>query len=147
VHGTSPEIASDFSSGGFSNVFGGQLPHIGISKLLTPFSFFLPVADYQADAVAGYLKALGSTNKGLFNASGRGYPDVSAQVCMSSVPFTNNPFSCSVLQGENVQIVSGGKTSGVAGTSCSSPIFASVSPSLLRPGFLLSLITNLRLSA
>ncbi|KAK7025066.1 family S53 protease [Favolaschia claudopus] len=105
VHGQAPEIASDFSSGGFSNVFG--------------------IADYQADAVAVYLKALGSTNKGLFNAryrrpiseppmnvlngrsSGRGYPDVSAQ-------------------GENVQIVSGGQTGGVDGTSCSSPIFASV---------------------
>ncbi|KAJ7180886.1 family S53 protease [Mycena filopes] len=87
VHGTAPETGSDFSSGGFSNVFG--------------------VADYQKDAVAGYLKALGNTNKGLFNASGRGYPDVAAQ-------------------GENVQIVSGGQTQGVAGTSCSSPIFASV---------------------
>ncbi|KAF8216791.1 family S53 protease [Mycena galopus ATCC 62051] len=87
VHGTSPETASDFSSGGFSNYFG--------------------VADYQADAVAGYLKALGSTNKGLFNTSGRGYPDVSAQ-------------------GENVQIISAGKVESVEGTSCSSPIFASV---------------------
>ncbi|KAJ7739828.1 subtilisin-like protein [Mycena metata] len=87
VHGTSPETASTFSSGGFSNVFG--------------------VADYQKDAVAGYLAALGNTNKGLFNVSGRGYPDVAAQ-------------------GENVQIVSGGTTQAVAGTSCSSPIFASV---------------------
>ncbi|KAJ7117680.1 family S53 protease [Mycena epipterygia] len=87
VHGTSPETASDFSSGGFSNYFG--------------------VPDYQADAVAKYLSILGSTNKGLFNTSGRGYPDVSAQ-------------------GENVQIVSGGTTQGVDGTSCSSPIFASV---------------------
>ncbi|KAJ7016424.1 subtilisin-like protein [Mycena alexandri] len=87
VHGTAPETASTFSSGGFSNVFG--------------------VADYQKDAVAGYLTALGNTNKGLFNVSGRGYPDVAAQ-------------------GENVQIVSGGTTQGVAGTSCSSPIFASV---------------------
>ncbi|KAJ7625518.1 subtilisin-like protein [Roridomyces roridus] len=87
VHGVAPEIASDFSSGGFSNVFG------------TP--------DYQATAVAGYLKTLGNTNKGLFNTSGRAYPDVSAQ-------------------GENVQIVSGGSTGGVDGTSASSPIFASV---------------------
>ncbi|KAJ7052629.1 family S53 protease [Mycena amicta] len=63
--------------------------------------------DYQADAVAAFLKAQGTTNKGLFNASGRGYPDVSAQ-------------------GENVQIVSGGTKEGVDGTSCSSPIFASV---------------------
>ncbi|KAJ7781855.1 family S53 protease [Mycena maculata] len=87
VHGTSPETASDFSSGGFSNYFG------------TPA--------YQSAAVSQYLSLLGDTNKGLFNTSGRGYPDVSAQ-------------------GENVQIVSGGSTEGVDGTSCSSPIFASV---------------------
>ncbi|KAJ7916065.1 peptidase S8/S53 domain-containing protein [Mycena leptocephala] len=87
VHGTAPETASTFSSGGFSNYWGAP--------------------DYQADAVAAFLKAQGTTNKGLFNASGRGYPDVSAQ-------------------GENVQIVSGGTTEGVDGTSCSSPIFASV---------------------
>ncbi|KAJ7366057.1 family S53 protease [Mycena albidolilacea] len=88
VHGISPEIASTFSSGGFSNYWG--------------------VADYQSDAVAAFLKAQGTTtNKGLFNTTGRGYPDVSAQ-------------------GENVQIVSSGSTGGVDGTSCSSPIFASV---------------------
>ncbi|KAJ6544649.1 family S53 protease [Mycena vulgaris] len=87
THGISPETASTFSSGGFSNYWSAP--------------------DYQSDAVAAYLKAQGTTNKGLFNASGRGYPDVSAQ-------------------GENVQIVSGGTTEGVDGTSCSSPIFASV---------------------
>ncbi|KAF8190227.1 family S53 protease [Mycena galopus ATCC 62051] len=87
VTGTSPETASTFSSGGFSNYWG--------------------VADYQSTAVAAFLTAQGTTNKGLFNASGRGYPDVSAQ-------------------GENVQIVASGKTEGVDGTSCSSPIFASV---------------------
>ncbi|KAF7370370.1 Family S53 protease [Mycena sanguinolenta] len=91
VHGTSPETASTFSSGGFSNYFG--------------------IPDYQADAVATYLQTLGTTNQGLFNTSGRGYPDVAAQACR---------------RGENVQIVSGGKTQGVDGTSCSSPIFASV---------------------
>ncbi|KAJ7767644.1 family S53 protease [Mycena metata] len=87
VHGNVPETASTFSSGGFSNYWGAP--------------------DYQTDAVAAFLTAQGTTNKGLFNASGRGYPDVSAQ-------------------GENVQIVSGGSTGGVDGTSCSSPIFASV---------------------
>ncbi|KAJ7621942.1 family S53 protease [Mycena polygramma] len=87
VHGTAPETASTFSSGGFSNYWGAP--------------------DYQSDAVAAFLKAQGTTNKGLFNASGRGYPDVSAQ-------------------GENVQIVTGGSTEGVDGTSCSTPIFASV---------------------
>ncbi|KAJ7490723.1 family S53 protease [Mycena latifolia] len=87
THGIAPEIASAFSSGGFSN------------------SFSIP--DYQADAVAAYLKAQGTTNQGLFNASGRGYPDVSAQ-------------------GENVQIVLSGGTTPVFGTSCSTPIFASI---------------------
>ncbi|KAF7357217.1 Family S53 protease [Mycena sanguinolenta] len=87
VTGVSPETASSFSSGGFSNYWG--------------------TADYQSDAVAAFLTAQGTTNKGLFNASGRGYPDVSAQ-------------------GENVQIVVDGQTGGVDGTSCSSPIFASV---------------------
>ncbi|KAJ7028409.1 family S53 protease [Mycena alexandri] len=87
VHGIAPETASTFSSGGFSNYWSAP--------------------DYQADAVAAFLKAQGTTNKGLFNVSGRGYPDVAAQ-------------------GENVQIVSGGTTEGVDGTSCSSPIFASV---------------------
>ncbi|KAJ6519079.1 family S53 protease [Mycena sanguinolenta] len=84
--GAAPEIASNFSSGGFSNVF--------------------PIPSYQADAVAGYLKALGSTNKGLFNSSGRGFPDIAAQ-------------------GELVSIVSGGNQLGVDGTSASAPIFAS----------------------
>ncbi|KAJ6477795.1 family S53 protease [Mycena sanguinolenta] len=87
VTGISPETGSDFSSGGFSNYWG--------------------VADYQSDAVAAFLTAQGTTNKGLFNPSGRGYPDVSAQ-------------------GESVQIVYDGSTGGIDGTSCSSPIFASV---------------------
>ncbi|KAF8148570.1 subtilisin-like protein [Mycena galopus ATCC 62051] len=87
VQGINPETASEFSSGGFSNHFG--------------------VPTYQTDAVAEYLVALGSTNHGLFNRSGRGYPDVSAQ-------------------GENVQIVLSGNITGVEGTSCSTPIFASV---------------------
>ncbi|KAF7370374.1 Tripeptidyl-peptidase sed3 [Mycena sanguinolenta] len=87
THGSGPEVASDFSSGGFSNIF--------------------PIPSYQADAVAGYLKALGSTNQGLFNTSGRGFPDIAAQ-------------------GENVQIITGGAQVPVQGTSCSSPIFASV---------------------
>ncbi|KII88003.1 hypothetical protein PLICRDRAFT_55032 [Plicaturopsis crispa FD-325 SS-3] len=85
--GISPEKAADFSSGGFSNYFG--------------------IPDYQASAVKTFLSDLGSTNKGKYNASGRGYPDVSAQ-------------------GENVEIVVSGSKTGVAGTSCASPIFASV---------------------
>ncbi|VDB87353.1 unnamed protein product [Peniophora sp. CBMAI 1063] len=82
-----PEVAAALSAGGFSNYFD------------TP--------SYQTSAKAAYLSALGSTNSGKFNASGRGYPDVAAI-------------------GEDVEIVSGGQTGLVAGTSCSSPIFASV---------------------
>ena len=81
------ETAADFSSGGFSNYFS------------TP--------DYQSDAVSAYLSELGDTNSGLYNASGRAFPDVSAI-------------------GEDVLIVVAGSESLVAGTSCSSPIFASI---------------------
>lgn len=81
------ETAADFSSGGFSNYWAQP--------------------SYQADAVSAYLQALGSTNEGLYNASGRGFPDVSAQ-------------------GENFQIVIDSETGSVDGTSCSSPTFASV---------------------
>ncbi|EIN08102.1 subtilisin-like protein [Punctularia strigosozonata HHB-11173 SS5] len=85
--GISPEAATTFSSGGFSNYFG------------TP--------SYQSTAVSSYLTRLGNTNSGLFNRSGRAFPDVAAQ-------------------GQNVEIIVGGSAELVAGTSCSSPIFASV---------------------
>ncbi|EJF57919.1 family S53 protease [Dichomitus squalens LYAD-421 SS1] len=81
------ETAADFSSGGFSNIFAQP--------------------DYQADAVAGYLKTLGTTNQGLFNPQGRAFPDVSAQ-------------------GVNFVVDIGGQGQGVSGTSASSPTFASV---------------------
>ncbi|KAF9009886.1 family S53 protease-like protein [Cyathus striatus] len=81
------ETAATFSGGGFSNFFARP--------------------SYQSTAVPAYLTALGSTNSGKFNTSGRGFPDVSAQ-------------------GQNVEIFVAGKSELVAGTSCSSPIFASV---------------------
>jgi len=71
------------------------------------FSNFFATPSYQTTVVNAYLTRLGSTNSGKFNRTGRAFPDVSAQ-------------------GENVEIVSGGSTGTVAGTSCSSPIFASV---------------------
>ncbi|KAF8576677.1 family S53 protease-like protein [Ramaria rubella] len=85
--GINPETAASFSSGGFSNYFA------------TP--------SYQSAAVSTFLTALGTTNSGKFNKTGRGFPDVSAQ-------------------GVDVEIVSGGETGTVDGTSCASPIFASV---------------------
>ena len=85
--GISPETAADFSAGGFSNYFG--------------------IPSYQTSYVSTYLSALGSTNSGKYNASGRGYPDVSAQ-------------------GQDFEVVVDGSVEAVSGTSCSSPTFASV---------------------
>ncbi|KAI0713828.1 family S53 protease [Earliella scabrosa] len=85
--GINPESAATFSSGGFSNYFSQP--------------------SYQTDAVRGYLSALGSTNSGRFNTSGRGFPDVAAQKV-------------------DYEVVIDGSVSGVSGTSCSSPAFASV---------------------
>lgn len=83
----SPETAADFSAGGFSNIFARP--------------------SYQSDAVNSYLQGLGNTNAGLFNTTGRGYPDVSTQ-------------------GVQFIIEAAGKLQGVDGTSASSPTFASV---------------------
>ncbi|KAJ7214671.1 peptidase S8/S53 domain-containing protein [Mycena haematopus] len=81
------ETAASFSSGGFSNYFG--------------------VPSYQAADVATYLTTLGTTNSGLFNRTGRGFPDVSAQ-------------------GENFEIAWDNELGTVDGTSCSSPTFAAI---------------------
>ncbi|KAI0366840.1 subtilisin-like protein [Pilatotrama ljubarskyi] len=59
TQGISPEVAADFSSGGFSNIFARPA--------------------YQDDAVAAYLDKLGNTNAGLFQKEGRAFPDVSTQ--------------------------------------------------------------------
>ncbi|VDC03355.1 unnamed protein product [Peniophora sp. CBMAI 1063] len=87
TEGINPEKAVDFSGGGFSNYFA------------TP--------GYQADVVSSYVDGLGSEYAGLYNKTGRGYPDVAAQ-------------------GVNFQVVIGGQTGGVSGTSASSPAFAGV---------------------
>ncbi|KAJ3872607.1 peptidase S8/S53 domain-containing protein [Lentinula edodes] len=87
--GIAPEVAvNEFPSGG------------GFSRLFAQPS-------YQTSAVSAYLAKIGSTNAGLFNASGRAYPDVAAQ-------------------GEGFQVVVGGRVESVGGTSCSSPTFAGV---------------------
>ncbi|EJF57700.1 subtilisin-like protein [Dichomitus squalens LYAD-421 SS1] len=87
TQGNSPETAAQFSSGGFSNVFARP--------------------SYQTAAVEAYLNTLGDTNAGLFNTSGRAYPDVSTQ-------------------GVNFAVNIAGKFEEVYGTSASSPTFASV---------------------
>ncbi|KAJ4468830.1 family S53 protease-like protein [Lentinula aciculospora] len=71
------------------------------------FSKIFARPSYQTTDVANYLTTLGSTNAGKFSTTGRAFPDVAAQ-------------------GVNVEIVDGGEAGLVAGTSCASPIFASV---------------------
>ncbi|KAJ7097359.1 peptidase S8/S53 domain-containing protein, partial [Mycena epipterygia] len=71
------------------------------------FSNYFTTPDYQADDVATYLASIGDEYSGLYNASGRGLPNVAAQA-------------------ENVEIAWTGSFWLVAGTSCASPIFASM---------------------
>ncbi|KAJ8087301.1 hypothetical protein PM082_006131 [Marasmius tenuissimus] len=80
---------------------------VGSSFSSGGFSNVFARPSYQSTPVANYLNAIGSTNSGRFNPNGRAFPDVAAQ-------------------GENIEIVVGGRAELVAGTSASSPIFASV---------------------
>ncbi|KAG2361728.1 peptidase S8/S53 domain-containing protein [Suillus spraguei] len=81
-----PEVAWASSSGGFSNYFARP--------------------EYQDAAVSAYLAKLGpETYKGLYNPSGRAFPDVAAQ----SVSFS---------------IIYQGQPNLIDGTSCAAPSFA-----------------------
>ena len=71
------------------------------------FSAIFARPSYQDAAVSAYLTALGNTNSGRFSRNGRAFPDIAAQ-------------------GDNVEIVVSNQFGLVGGTSCSSPIFASV---------------------
>jgi tripeptidyl-peptidase-1 len=85
--GVNPTVAVDFSGGGFSRYFAQP--------------------SYQTASVTPFLTALGTKFSGLFNPTGRAYPDVAAAA-------------------EGFQVVIGGRVESVAGTSCSSPTFAGV---------------------
>ncbi|EIW75873.1 tripeptidyl peptidase A [Coniophora puteana RWD-64-598 SS2] len=82
-----PEVAASFTGGGFSNYFARP--------------------SYQDSDVSAYLQGLGDTYAGMYNASGRAYPDVSAQ-------------------GVNFLVYIAGKPENVSGTSCATPAFASI---------------------
>ncbi|KAI0264974.1 family S53 protease [Gloeopeniophorella convolvens] len=71
------------------------------------FSNYFATPSYQTSAKSAFLSKLGNTNSGKFNTSGRGFPDVAAA-------------------GTDVEIVFQGSSTPVDGTSCASPIFASV---------------------
>ncbi|KAJ6566199.1 family S53 protease [Mycena capillaripes] len=104
-----PFITSVGSTGGI-NQFPG-ITEVGSSFSSGGFSNYFPTPAYQAEDVAAYLAWLDSLGTipedGRFNRSGRGFPDVSAQ-------------------GENYKIVVDNQFGTVAGTSCSTPLFASV---------------------
>lgn len=85
--GFEPETGAYFSSGGFSNYWARP--------------------SYQEDVVEAYLAQLGDTYAGLYNASGRGFPDVATQ-------------------GINFSVVLDQTFYLIGGTSASSPTFASV---------------------
>ncbi|KAG5352408.1 hypothetical protein C0989_002439 [Termitomyces sp. Mn162] len=95
---TAPEVAVDFSGGGFSRYFAQP--------------------SYQSSAVATFLSSLGTTFSGLYNATGRAYPDVSAQA-------------------DNFRVIIGGTLHSVGGTSASSPTVAAI----------FSLLNDVRLAA
>ncbi|KAJ7114159.1 family S53 protease [Mycena crocata] len=82
-----PQVAASLSGGGFSNHFA------------TPA--------YQADDVASYLSSIGDQYSGLYNTSGRGFPDIA-------------------LQAQNLEVAWKGSFWLVGGTSASSPIAASL---------------------
>ncbi|RPD55410.1 subtilisin-like protein, partial [Lentinus tigrinus ALCF2SS1-6] len=76
-----------FSGGGFSNIF--------------------PRPTYQSAAVENYLNTIGGTNAGLFNSSGRAFPDISAR-------------------GVNYLTEINGSFWTIDGTSASAPVIASI---------------------
>ncbi|KAF5383817.1 hypothetical protein D9615_003735 [Tricholomella constricta] len=82
-----PEVAVSFSGGGFSRLFARP--------------------SYQDAAVSTFLNSLGTTFSGLYNPTGRAYPDLAAQ-------------------GNGFQVVVGGRIFSVGGTSASSPTVAGV---------------------
>ncbi|KAJ7092304.1 family S53 protease [Mycena belliarum] len=85
----------------------GLPPQVAASLSGGGFSNVFPTPDFQAGDVAAYIASIGDQYAGLYNRSGRGLPDMAAQA-------------------ENVEIAWQGSFWLVDGTSCASPIFASM---------------------
>jgi tripeptidyl-peptidase-1 len=114
THEFSPEVVAYFpgrnlSTGNHTNPYssGGG------------FSNYFPAPRYQQVVVEEYIKGLNGSFDGLYNKSGRGYPDVSAQ-------------------GQYFAYVWNGTVGSISGTSASTPLMASVialvNDALLRDG-------------
>ncbi|EXJ54735.1 hypothetical protein A1O7_10076 [Cladophialophora yegresii CBS 114405] len=88
-----PEVVAYDSRNGFASGSG--------------FSNYFPRPQWQSTAVEEYLDTVGSKFKGLFNASGRAYPDLAAQ-------------------GYRYLVWLNGTIHSVDGTSCSAPTVASI---------------------
>ncbi|KAJ7152457.1 family S53 protease-like protein [Mycena filopes] len=86
--GLAPEKAVNLTGGGFSNYF--------------------PAPAYQSAAIDGFLKTVPSNFAGVFNRTGRGYPDVAAQAWNFDVIFNGAPLA------------------NASGTSAAAPTFASI---------------------
>ncbi|KAG9590356.1 subtilisin-like protein, partial [Aureobasidium melanogenum] len=71
------------------------------------FSEFFPRPDWQANAVESYLDTLGTRWSGLYNSSGRGFPDIAAQM-------------------ERYLIYNGMLPMAISGTSASAPAVAGI---------------------
>ncbi|KAJ6480923.1 family S53 protease [Mycena sanguinolenta] len=85
--GVPPQVAASLSGGGFSNYF--------------------PTPNYQAADIAAYIASIGTEYAGLYNASGRGFPDVAMQALNVEIAWMNGFWL-------------------VGGTSCASPMFAAM---------------------
>lgn len=87
----------------------GFLPEVAVSRFGSGagFSNYFKQPAYQTSAVEGYFDKIGDLYAGLYNQSGRGYPDVAAQ-------------------GNHDVIVWAGNITTIGGTSASSPAFAAV---------------------
>ncbi|KAF2161061.1 hypothetical protein M409DRAFT_69933 [Zasmidium cellare ATCC 36951] len=84
-------------------------PEVAVSRFASGagFSNYFPQPKYQAAAVSAYIKSLAGLHDGLYNKTGRAYPDVAAQ-------------------GNHDALVWNNTVRTVGGTSASSPTFAAV---------------------
>ncbi|KAF2675078.1 tripeptidyl-peptidase 1 precursor [Microthyrium microscopicum] len=102
THQFQPEVAA----------FSGSLdangnPIGGVYSSGGGFSNYFPKPMYQVDAVHKYIEGLGGKFNGLYNKSGRAFPDISAQ-------------------GQNFAIFWNGTEERISGTSASTPLFSGI---------------------